>query len=112
MWEANKQCHWCNCSTVWWIEGDQSNGGRPGNAATLDHLLSKFDPQRYAMPCYPSSLFVLACDRCNNRRAALEEASLRKHFTWNSKAELKKLLTTPEYSVVYKNVETFAISVK
>lgn len=101
LWEADCRCAYCHQPTVWWAQPD-GHAEKPPNAATLDHKISRLDPKRYLMDHYPSTEFVLACDRCNNSRGAREDISLRRKVNWNSREQLKNiLLTNPELAVQY-----------
>ena len=98
LWEANPHCHYCGIETIW--HSSKHNETLPDNAATIDHVISRLDPRRYLLPYYPSSLFVLACSRCNHERGAREDTSLRQKVQWNSREHLKEiLLTNPEFVV-------------
>jgi 5-methylcytosine-specific restriction endonuclease McrA len=100
LWENNPCCHWCGVKTVWWVEA-LGHVEKPKNAATLDHLISRLNPQRYQMSEYPSELMVIACDKCNNERGKREDVSLRRITEWNSRKELKEVLTDPNLMVHY-----------
>jgi len=95
LWEKDPHCHWCGVKTVWWAKA-LGHAEKPKNAATLDHLVSRLDPKRYKMEYYPRSLFVIACDCCNNNRGKREDVALRKITEWHTREELKKVLTENE----------------
>jgi len=90
LWEANPHCHFCGCLTCWWTK---PTGPMPSNGATLEHLISRLNPIRYQLKEYPRSLFVLACNKCNHERGVYEDRRLRQMVSWNSKEQLKKVLT-------------------
>ena len=93
LWEQNPHCHWCGCLTDWY---NPPNGNLPPNAATIDHLLSRLNPERYYLPYYPQSLMVIACYKCNTERGAREERELLQQIQWTTRANLKNLLTNRE----------------
>jgi 5-methylcytosine-specific restriction endonuclease McrA len=100
LFDADPHCHWCHCRTVWWVKAT-NHKNKPPNAATLDHLISRLNPLRYKMPSYPKELFVLACQSCNHKRGVQEDIALRHKAHWNSREELKKVLTDPELIVQF-----------
>lgn len=97
LWLENPHCHYCGCKTVWYT----GSGGadRPNNAATLDHVIPRTNPLRHSLPFYPKELLVLCCNKCNNERGKRDEGKLRKYANWNSRDDLKKLLTDPNILV-------------
>ena len=92
LWESNPHCIWCKQPTIWWTPSD--GGNMPDNAATIEHLLSRFNPIRYLLPRYPKDLMAIACNRCNNDRGAREDISFRSKVNWNTREELKNILLT------------------
>ena len=98
LWLKDPHCHYCGCHTVWYT----GSGGvdRPPNAATLDHIIPRTDPIRHILPYYPQELLVLCCNKCNNVRGKRDEMKLRKYVPqWESRDQLKKLLTDPQILV-------------
>src|SRR6185503_18043250 len=63
-------CHWCGIALVLVVS---DNGRLPDNAATIDHLRSRFDLTRQEpkINAYEERT-VLACYGCNQRRSAEE----------------------------------------
>jgi 5-methylcytosine-specific restriction endonuclease McrA len=92
LWDQDKRCHYCKEETVWWVKEGKEK--MPPNAATLDHIISRLNPVRHTLPYYPSSLIVLACNKCNNERGAREDITLRSKVNWESRVQLKSILLT------------------
>jgi hypothetical protein len=68
LFRANPACFWCGCAVI--LECDQS---RP-DFATVDHLYSRYHPQRESRHRRQDGvLHVLACRVCNHERASCEE---------------------------------------
>lgn len=65
------RCHWCKQVTVL-IEAGPRHKHFPDNAATVDHLFSRWHPDRQR-PNDGRKRYVLACRKCNNERGAAEE---------------------------------------
>lgn len=63
-------CYWCTDLTVC-VEMD--GGTFPMNAATLDHVFSRYTPHLRTGEGNPT---VLACWKCNNRRSREETEAL------------------------------------
>ena len=61
-------CHWCGCEVV---ESQSRQKNQQDNSATLDHLRTKFDPQR-GEPSDKEQT-VLSCYKCNNERGMADE---------------------------------------
>lgn len=80
LWEADPCCYWCRRPTILL---NVPGGQLPENAATIDHLRSKFDPTR-GQPIRGrwDFRYVLACWKCNNERARIEEKFLPKAELW------------------------------
>jgi hypothetical protein len=66
LWDADPHCYWCKRVTVFMNPAD---GRLPDDAATLDHLYSRLNPDRDRDP----HTAVLACRKCNQERARLED---------------------------------------
>lgn len=65
LWRHDPHCHWCGVETVLERpEGSLRRNHNPENLATLDHIYSRFEPQRKT-----NKDAVLACHRCNNERS-------------------------------------------
>lgn len=73
LWQADNKCHWCRVETVLFLLGRYQK--MPDNYATIDHLKSRFDPERQVNPSYEERT-VLACNKCNFKRN-LEETKSR-----------------------------------
>lgn len=68
LWNKDPHCHWCGVLTV--IIDHPKLKNPPDNLATVDHLRSKLNAQRGVDHRVNT---VLACLKCNNRRALEEE---------------------------------------
>ena len=81
----NPHCHWCGTKTI--IHKHKQCKAIPDNAATVDHLYTRFDYMRGKSPPGVEAT-VLACNKCNFERgkarmlaeglAALQKYSGRK----------------------------------
>lgn len=74
LWDADPHCYWCGQLTV--ELNLKPYEKPPGNLATLDHLRSRLDVTRGTTLAVST---VLSCLRCNNERAAAEQARLPLH---------------------------------
>ncbi len=74
-WEKDHHCYWCGVPTVWF---DKDGGRQPANAATLDHIRSRYTPQRAQQSNgrWRRGIIVLACYQCNQDRCQQEQAFL------------------------------------
>ena len=73
LWEkANKLCFWCNCITVF-PQSNSDDVPKPPNLATIDHLRSKFDLNRYELNCSNETRLVLSCQACNELKSRMEQ---------------------------------------
>lgn len=68
-------CHWCRCSVVIMPRVPKLKN-MPDNAATLDHLRSRFHPRRQEPVRYGERRIVLACNACNQRRCQEEQRQI------------------------------------
>jgi hypothetical protein len=75
LWNENPYCHWCGCLTQL---TNCANGIIPNDAATLDHLISRFNPARWIKRKPGERRKVLACYACNQRRSIEEHERLSK----------------------------------
>jgi hypothetical protein len=67
------------------------DGGKlPDNGATIDHLFTKLDPERYQPPKPGERRLVLCCWKCNNDRAAQRNAMLSKEELWRRSGRLPR----------------------
>lgn len=74
LFDRDPHCHWCGVLTVWYSQPTKHEE-MPNNAATLDHLYSRFNPERIT-PIDNVERTVLACLECNRRRSVEEEAKI------------------------------------
>ena len=79
LYKQSPYCHWCGKKTI--IYARRSGGSIPYDAATLDHLYSRYDPRRGNLPPHTESI-VLSCYKCNNDRAREENKSLPIEKQW------------------------------
>lgn len=72
LYQADPQCHWCKRVTV--LTNDPEIRGEPDPLmATIDHLVSRYHPERWVRRDMTK---VLACYECNARRAREETEAL------------------------------------
>ena len=69
LFKENNKCFYCKCEMVL---TNVSHGKLPKNAATIEHLISRFDPRRTIPNNSRLRRRVLACYKCNNDRSHLE----------------------------------------
>jgi hypothetical protein len=80
-WRRDPRCAWCRVLTIlnWRPPRDAPPGDPrripPLNLATVDHLRDRFDARRLEPARRGEVRRVLACRRCNERRARLREAA-------------------------------------
>lgn len=79
LFDADPHCHWCGCEVRYARGGHLSD-----DAATLDHVVSKYERPIDA----ETTAVVLACHACNQRRAK-EETMLLPEY--QRRAILKRL---------------------
>ena len=73
LWKDNPHCYWCGIETV------LADGERPlpPDAATLDHIRSRFVPERAQKDGkWRQGIIVLACNECNHERGRMEQLFL------------------------------------
>ena len=74
LFRRDPHCYWCRRMVV----PPRPGGGRQAsNAATLDHLLGRRDPERSKGRRGNDAWTVLACYGCNTSRAHREDANVR-----------------------------------
>jgi len=74
-WNKNPNCHWCQQPTI--LTNVKLFKGQPDpRMATVDHLISRFNPERYLKKNSNPSPKVLACFECNQRRSYEEAARM------------------------------------
>lgn len=73
-WQQGGLCWWCHKPTVL-MKTMKPYGRLPANAATLDHLYSKWNPLRKTKPQHGERRLVMACHACNNNRGRDEQLS-------------------------------------
>ncbi len=69
-WEKIPYCFWCGVETVWTEQ--VPHRPLPDNAATCDHIRSRFCNARAQGDNWHQGICVLACNRCNRERSAIE----------------------------------------
>lgn len=74
LWHSNPNCHWCGKPTRL-LHIPEIKGRAPEDLATIDHLISRYYPERWVRRDLTK---VLACYKCNTERATKETKSLPK----------------------------------
>lgn len=75
LWNNNPKCHWCGEVTL--LTNEKEIKGHPHpRMATLDHLISRYDPRRWLHAPPNEKRNVLACFKCNQERQAEETRKL------------------------------------
>jgi hypothetical protein len=68
-------CHWCGRATV--LTNVKEIKGKPNPLmATIDHLVSRYNPERWVEKKPGENRKVLACFECNNNRSSVETKQL------------------------------------
>lgn len=70
LFDLDPHCYWCGCLTKWI---DKNGGTFPMDAATIDHVYSKYTQEERRATGNPK---VLACWKCNNERSQKETDAL------------------------------------
>lgn len=70
LWQADPRCHWCGRHTL--LPGTPGLKAAAGITATLDHLYSRFHPERGR-----DNTTVLSCEPCNAERSRRENLVFR-----------------------------------
>lgn len=73
LWEQDPHCYWCGRLTQL---TNCPNGIIPPDAATVDHLFSRFNPERWMDD--NNLRRVLSCYKCNHDRSREEDTYLSK----------------------------------
>lgn len=75
LFDNDPHCHWCGRLTI--LTNDKEIKGHPNPLmATVDHLISRYRPERWVKAQPGECRQVLACFECNNRRATEEAKKL------------------------------------
>ncbi len=112
LWNENPRCHWCGRLTAL---TNLASGILPLDAATIDHLYSRYNFQRWVRRKPGEIRQVLACYECNQRRSIEETSSLPKEelhlrsqgFTLNPKGNKPKIIKTLDNIEEVKKQLTF-----
>lgn len=72
--DANGLCYYCGCKTIFPDVNNELDGSP--NLATIEHLFSRFNPNRLKPNRTNERRRVLSCFKCNQTRAKLEEMVL------------------------------------
>lgn len=82
LWNKNPRCRYCGEFTFLpeQLEWSQVKNNPPYYMATIDHVYSRFHPQRNEG--YNEYIFELVCNCCNNYRAAWEQDKIDKEELW------------------------------
>lgn len=104
-------CHWCGVEVIYFKVDEMAKGGPPPNFATLDHLYTKWEPEkRYeAFKKEDSSRHVLACYKCNKKRnddfmKKLSKSAAKIRTSLGQ--ERKKILSKQPRPQVFRNLES------
>ena len=71
-------CFWCGRVTIL-ITEDLEGKPSPPLMATIDHLISRYDPQRWVEKKKGNNKKVLACYECNHKRSIKETLALSRN---------------------------------
>lgn len=74
LWQFDCRCHWCKRPTKL-LHIPEIKGEADPLMATIDHLVSRYSPERWVKR---DRTKVLACYECNTKRSYEETASLSK----------------------------------
>jgi hypothetical protein len=70
------RCHWCGRETILTNDANLKKKTTSPLMATIDHVVSRYNPLRWVKRQPDEVRKVLACFECNNRRASEEMAQL------------------------------------
>jgi len=107
LWRQNSCCHWCGCQTIVVFRPPKIFGlpllkFQPVPfEATIDHLYSRFDGRR--RQTWGEETTVLACWRCNNQRARVEQEQRPIVELQRLARKHKRRLTLAEYDHTHDN---------
>lgn len=73
LWKENPHCHWCGRLTQ---VTNIRNGVLPEDAATVDHLFSRYNVKRWLHHRHDEPTKVLSCYKCNHDRGNKETSLL------------------------------------
>lgn len=87
LFQENDRCYYCNCQLILTnIKNLPSGQSLPDNAATIEHLRSRYSVSRFVKKKKGERRKVLACYKCNHGRSILETLCLsRKEVLQRSK---------------------------
>lgn len=74
LWQNDPRCHWCKRETKL-INVPELEGPADPLMATIDHLISRYNPERWVRR---DQTKVLSCYECNENRARQETLALSK----------------------------------
>jgi hypothetical protein len=87
LWLENPLCHWCGIETIW-IE--LKNGGKlPDDAATIDHLYTRYELEKRQEMGNPR---VLACNKCNHDLGEKATAAQPIEELWRRAGQYDRML--------------------
>ena len=72
LWQTDPRCHWCRRTTKL-LNIPEIQGEADPLMATIDHLVSRYHPQRWV---HRDQTKVLSCYECNSKRAIEETKKL------------------------------------
>jgi len=112
------KCHWCKRETI--LTNVPEIKGKPNPLmATVDHLVSRYHPERWVKKEDQEPRRVLACFECNNRRSKEETNMLPAHirsaigkgYTMNPRGKALFHNTVETVEQVYERLQAEGIEV-
>lgn len=83
LFEMDPHCYWCGVEVFMPPDGSRRLKGKTCHrVATLDHLRSRWHPQRAEPNPMREERTVLSCWKCNNDRNTEEQLALPKEERW------------------------------
>lgn len=86
LWAEDPKCHWCGIETQW---PEIKGGSLPDDAATLDHLYTKYEMEKRKSEGNP---FVLACNKCNHDRGVEATKEQPIEELWRRAGQLDRMI--------------------
>ena len=77
LYAKNPHCHYCGCHMILTnVKNVTADNPLPPNAATIEHIVSRFHPHRWVKKKKGQHRRVLACLQCNQKKSHQEILSL------------------------------------
>jgi hypothetical protein len=85
LFNVDPTCALCGKETVWFTFGPTNSHIAPNNAATVDHIFTRFDPRRFDPVIRGGPMekkYQLACKKCNFDRGPMmnEDQKIKKNI--------------------------------